>query len=53
MEYVREAVERDHLRDAIVRHRKNVMSAQNAGDYKQADRALWLLVGDLARGELV
>lgn len=53
MEYTKEAAERDALRDAIVRHRKAVQAAQTDADYRQADRILWMLVGDLARGELV
>ena len=41
------------LRDAIVRHREAVLSARDDADYRQADRTLWLTVGDLARGALL
>lgn len=53
MEYTKEAAERDFLRNAIVRHREAVLAAQDDADLRQADRILWMLVGDLARGELV
>lgn len=46
------SVETLALRDAIVRHREAILSSRDDGDYRQADRLLWTVVGDLARGEL-